>query len=120
MLCALGDALAKNAQVEEAVRVLSRAVELDPEHARSHYILAIAPAAQGLVAESLEHNAKATSLQPEIDNSADLHLLLSINCERTGRLQEALRFAEIALRLARAGSDLELIQILQDRVSELR
>ena len=120
MLCALGDALAKNAQVEEAVRVLGRAVELDPEHARSHYILAIAQAAQGLVAEPLEHHAKATSLQPEIDNSADLHLLLSINCERAGHLQEALRFAEIALRLARAGSDLELIQILQDRVSDLR
>ncbi len=120
MHCALGDALAKEAQVEEAIEMLQRSVGLDPKHARSHYILSIAQAAKGLVEEPIQHYETARALRADVDTAAELHLLLSVNCERAGRLDQARAFAQSGLALARNRSDANLIQTFQERIEELK
>jgi len=120
MHCALGDALVANGQAREAASVLSKAVSLNPKHARAHYLLALALAAQGLTREPAEHYSLAISLAPGIDTIPELHLLMSVNYQKAGQLRAALDSAQTALKVAQTRGDENLVQTARDRVSECR
>jgi len=113
---ALGRALTRKGDAPAAAKVLNKVLVLEPKNARAHYLLALAQAAQGMVDEPLQQLSVAKSLQPEVDDSPELHFLLSVNCEKAGRFNEALQSAQRALDLAPASTDPDILNALRDRV----
>jgi serine/threonine protein kinase len=61
----LGNALAANNQLEEAMQAFRRAIELDPKYARPLYELGLALAQKGRLADSISAYEEAISLTPE-------------------------------------------------------
>jgi tetratricopeptide (TPR) repeat protein len=120
MHCSLGEVLLAKAQVSEAAGTLSKAVALDAKNARAHYFLALALAAQGMLKEPLEHYSIACSLQPAVDKSPELHLLLSRNLAGAGRILEALTWAQKALDLAEARGDSGLVATIRGEMADYR
>jgi len=120
MRCSLGEVLLAKAQENEAADVLTQAVGLDPKSARSHYYLALAQAAQGMLDQPLQHYSTAVGLQPSLDTAPELHYLLSVNYAKAGRLQDALKSSQKALELAEARSDADLAGIIKARMEEYR
>jgi tetratricopeptide (TPR) repeat protein len=120
MRCALGDALVANGDVKEAATLLTTTVSLNPKSAHAHYLLAVALAAQGFIQEPAEHYSTARSLLPGIDTIPELHLLMSVNYQRAGQLRAALRSARLALEVAQAKGDANLVQSAKNRLDECR
>ncbi len=101
---------------QAAIQPLGNALTAEPRKAQAHYLLALALAAQGSLDEALEHYHTATSLQPMIDTSPELHFLFSVNYEKAGRFKEALQSAEQALALAPAQADPTMLNAFKERV----
>ena len=120
MRCSLGEVLLAKAQENEAAAVLTQAVGLDPKNARAHYYLALAQAAQGMLAQPLQHYSIACSLQPALDTVPELHYLISVNYAKAGQLQEALNSAQKALELAEARGDASLAGVIRARMDDYR
>jgi tetratricopeptide (TPR) repeat protein len=120
MHCSLGEVLLAKARQNEAADVLTRAVGLDPKNARAHYYLALAQAAQGMLAQPLQHYSIACSLQPALDTVPELHYLLSVNYAKAGQPQEALKSAQKALELAEARHDANLAGMIKARMEDYR
>ncbi len=120
MNCALGEALSKKGRAAEAAEALDKTLAASPRHARAHYLLALALAAQEQLGPALEHYQAACSIQPELDTSAELHFLLSVNYEKAGRFKEALQAAEKALTLAPPNGDPHLLNAFRERVDTCR
>src|ERR1035438_2426997 len=99
MNCMLGEAFSRKGMAKEAAQALGKTVALVPRHARAQYLLALSLAAQGLLDEARQHYRIATSVQPGIDNSPELHFLFSVDYEKLGQFKEALQSAEKALAL---------------------
>jgi tetratricopeptide (TPR) repeat protein len=120
MHCSLGEVLLAKARQNEAADVLTRAVGIDPKNARAHYYLALAQAAQGMLAQPLQHYSIACSLQPALDTVPELHYLISLNLAKAGQPQEALKSAQKALELAEARHDANLAGIIKARMEDYR
>ncbi len=120
MNCALGEALSKKGRAAEAAEALGKTLAASPRHARAHYLLALALAAQQQLEPALQHYSTARSIQPDLDTSAELHFLLSVNYEKAGRYKEALVSAEKALALAPPDSDPDILNAFRDRVDTCR
>jgi tetratricopeptide (TPR) repeat protein len=120
MHCSLGEVLLAKARQNEAADVLTRAVGLDPKNARAHYYLALAQAAQGMLAQPLQHYSIACSLQPALDTVPELHYLLSVNYAKAGQPREALKSAQKALELAEVRHDANLAGIIKARLEDYR
>jgi len=120
MRCALGDALVASGDAKAAAALLTQVVAQHPKSARAHYLLALALAGQGLLAEPEEHFSTARSLQPGMDAGPEFHLLMSVNYQKAGQLRAALKAALTALEAAQAKGDAELVQMAADRVSDCR
>lgn len=116
----LGRALVQQRRLAEASAQLREAVRLDSANAEVHYLLALALAGQGHVEEVVQHHAQAVALQPKIDSSVALHELLSANYAKAGRLDEAIRSAEHALKLARAAGKDDLVERINARLTRYR
>jgi tetratricopeptide (TPR) repeat protein len=120
MHCSLGEVLLAKAKQNEAADVLTRAVDLDPKNARAHYYLALAQAAQGMLAQPLQHYSIACSLQPALDTVPELHYLLSVNYAKAGQPREAFKSAQKALELAATRGDAKLAGIIKARMEAYR
>jgi tetratricopeptide (TPR) repeat protein len=120
MNCLLGDAYSRKGMAREAVQALGKAVASAPRHARAHYLLALSLAAQGSLDDARQHYQIATSVQPAIDTSPELHFLFSVGYEKIGRLKEALQSAEKALALAPASTDPAMLNAFKERVQTCR
>ena len=116
MNCMLGEAYSRQGKGNEAIQALNRTLALVPRHARAQYLLALSLAAQGSLDEALQHYHTATSLQPRVNTSPELHFLLSVNYEKAGRFKEALQSAEKALALAPAQADPAILNAFKQRI----
>jgi Tol biopolymer transport system component/TolA-binding protein len=116
----LGEAFSRKGMAKEAAKALGKTVALAPRHARAHYLLALSLAAQGLLDEALQHYHTATSVQPGIDTSPELHFLFSVEHEKLGQFKEALQSAEKALALAPAKTDPVILNAFKERVETCR
>ena len=63
------------------------------------------------------HYTKALSLRPGVDTSVALHELLAENYAKAGRIEDAIRSAEHALRLARVAGKNDLAQRITARLT---
>jgi tetratricopeptide (TPR) repeat protein len=120
MNCMLGEAFSRKGMAKEAAQALGKTVALAPRHARAQYLLALSLAAQGLLDEARQHYRIATSVQPGIDTSPELHFLFSVGYEKLGQFKEALQSAEKALALVPAKSDAAMLNAFKERVETCR
>jgi len=120
MNCMLGEAFSRKGMAKEAANALGKTVALAPRHARAQYLLALSLAAQGLLDQALQHYHTATSVQPGIDTSPELHFLFSVEHEKLGQFKEALQSAEKALALAPAKTDPAMLNAFKERVETCR
>jgi tetratricopeptide (TPR) repeat protein len=116
----LGEAFSRKGMAKEAAQALGKTVALAPRHARAQYLLALSLAAQGLLDEARQHYRIATSVQPGIDTSPELHFLFSVGYEKLGQFKEALQSAEKALALVPAKSDAAMLNAFKERVETCR
>jgi tetratricopeptide (TPR) repeat protein len=116
----LGEAFSRKGMGKEAAQALGKTVALAPRHARAQYLLALSLAAQGLLDEAQQHYRIATSAQPGIDTSPEIHFLFSIEYEKLGQFKEALQSAEKALALAPAKTDPATLNAFKERVETCR
>jgi len=75
----LAQALLSKGQVREGAAQLAAAIQLAPEYADAHYLLALVLASQGDTVGVVEHYSKAVALNPALDTSINLHDLLGAN-----------------------------------------
>jgi tetratricopeptide (TPR) repeat protein len=115
---ALGDALVAKGQAREGAEALQQSLKEDPRNARSHYILAMALAVQGLTEEALRSYTSARSISPAIDTAPELHFVMSVNYEKAGNFGQSLHWAQTALDLAEKSGDPAMVQAFRDRVRE--
>ena len=120
MRCSLGNVLIAKGDFAEATAVLTSAVALKPTNAPTHYLLALALAAQDRVAEALPLYRVALQAQPSLDTSADLHRLFAAHFAKMGLLREALTSAQKAQQLARAAGDTALVEEIAQQVEDYR
>jgi tetratricopeptide (TPR) repeat protein len=112
----LAQALLGKGRVQEAAAQLTAAVQLAPDYAEAHYLLALVLAAQGDIESVVEHYSKAVALNPTLDTSVNLHDLLGMNYARAGQFQSATRSAQTALRLARTAGDLDRVRQIESKL----
>jgi tetratricopeptide (TPR) repeat protein len=120
MSCMLGEAFSRKGMAKDAAQALNKAVALVPRHARAHYLLALSLASQGQLDQARQHYHTATSVQPGIDTSPELHFLFSVDYEKLGQFKEALQSAERALALAPANTDRAMLNAYKERVETCR
>lgn len=92
----LGLSLGQTGRHEEALQAFTRAVELDPDHARLHGNRGLALRLLGRPEEALPALAKAIELSPE---EAVFHREAGLALESLGRLEDAVSRFENAVRL---------------------
>ena len=120
MSCMLGEAFSRKGMAKEAAQALGKTVTLVPRHARAQYLLALSLAAQGQLDQARQHYHTATSVQPGIDTSPELHFLFSVDYEKLGQFKAALQSAEKALALAPANTDPAMLNTYKERVETCR
>ncbi len=87
---------------EKAVRLLRRAVELEPRNAEVHYALGMSLGMQGKVEEAIAALERAVECDP---GHADAEHALGNGLEELGRLEEAARHFERALQIDPTNED---------------
>jgi tetratricopeptide (TPR) repeat protein len=115
----LGDALAAQGKLPEAIQQYELARQLKPDHVLAHNALGIALATQGRLDEAIPHFETALQLKP---NFAVGHYNLSVALAAKGKLDEALQQCETAIRLkpdyAEAHHNLGVALAFQGRTNE--
>lgn len=112
----LGTALFHTGKFRESASHLAEAVRLNPNDARSHYILAILFAIQGKTDQTVKHYTEAVRIAPSIDRSRTLHDLLGMNYAKVGQFQKAILSAQKALELARAAGEEDQAREIEARI----
>ena len=95
--CNLGDALAEQGRLDEAIAHFRRAVEIEPSYANAHNNLGNALLRKGSLDEAIVHFKKAAAIQPGF---AVTHYNLGNALFRKGEVDEAIAAFEKALQLA--------------------
>jgi len=93
---ALGVALDAKGHVDEAIRQLQEAIQLNPNHADVHYNLGVAFCQQGRAEEAIRQFQEAIRLRPD---HAPAHNNLGTLLGRNGQIDEAIRHFQKALEL---------------------
>ena len=70
--------------------------------------------------DAVRHYEKALALRPDIDSSVVLHELLAENYAKSGRLDDAVRSSERALKLARAAGKEDVIRRIDSQLRRFR
>jgi tetratricopeptide (TPR) repeat protein len=112
----LGSALLLHNDLAASAEQFREAVRLNPQVAEVRLYLAIALARQGLTEEPLAEYRAACRLKPELDQTPDLHDLLSLNLAKAGRFQEAVQEARKALAAATRLGNQAMAQKLAARI----
>jgi tetratricopeptide (TPR) repeat protein len=120
MYLSLGVAQLLQETYSQAEISLAKAVALAPTNASAHYHLSIAAVNQGKAAESITHYERAIALNPQIDDSPELHLMLGDYFAQQGNFAEAVRFTQKAHALAKAAQQSELAQAITERLENYR
>jgi protein O-mannosyl-transferase len=89
-----GFALARLGQVDSAIELFQKSLEIDPNYAEAHHNLGVALAGCGQIDEAMEHYRKAVQIAP---NFAEAHKDLANALARSGRLPEAIAHYRQAL-----------------------
>jgi protein O-mannosyl-transferase len=92
----LGDALAAQGRVSEAIEQYEQAFRIKPNYAEAHSNLGMALASQGKVSEAMAEYAEALRIDP---NYAPAHNNLGLALAGQGKVSEAIEQYEQALRL---------------------
>ena len=115
----LGDALAAQGKLPEAIQQFERALQLKPDHVLAHDALGVALATQGRLDDAIPHFERALQLKP---NFAIGHYNLSVALAAKGKLVEAMRECETTLRLkpdhAEAHQNLAVALATQGKLNE--
>jgi len=115
----LGDALATQSRVNEAIDQYERALSLNPDDALTHNNLGLMLASQGWPNEAIFHYERALLLNPD---DALSHYNLGNMFKTQGRINEAIAQYERALSLnpdnALAHNNMGLALAMQGRISE--
>ena len=93
---ALGSALDKKGQTDEAIRQYQEALRLKPDDVNTHYNLGVAFGNKGQIEESIRQYREALRLKPDY---AVAHNNLGYALFRKGQTDEAIRQLQAALRL---------------------
>ncbi len=93
---ALAESIVKQGRQEDAVEHLERAIKLDPEFGRAHFVLAGLLRTTGRREEAIRHYLRAVEIDPE---DAESHHGLGVTLRTAGRPAEALRHLADAARL---------------------
>ena len=93
--CGLAKRAADSGRLQEARLFAQQAIELDPLHAESHYLLGLVHDELGELTEAVDSLRKALYLDPSFTLA---HYTISALYQRTGRHAEAARHRAIALR----------------------
>jgi Flp pilus assembly protein TadD len=94
--CSLGDALAREGRVQEAIASYRRALELKPNYAEAHNNLGTALAKAASLEEAIGHFEEALRTKPDYPEA---HNNLGAALVRLGKVQEAVGHYERVLRL---------------------
>jgi len=98
----LGNALAMQGKVAQAIPHFERALELQPDYAEAHNNLGHALAMQGNWADAIKHYQQALQLKP---NFAQAHYYLGMAFASQGKADQAIPQFQQALDLATAQGD---------------
>jgi Tfp pilus assembly protein PilF len=104
----------------QSTQWLAQAVAARPTHGRAHHLLALALVQLGATDPAAEHYARAVQLQPATDRIPALPARLAANFAEAGRYDQAARFAERALDLARRMGDTDLAHALESQLASYR
>ncbi|MCP3957271.1 MAG: tetratricopeptide repeat protein [bacterium] len=96
ILLALAENVVEQGRMDEAAEHLERAIELDPDRGRAHFVLAGLRRAVGRPDEAIAHYLRAIEIDPE---DAESHHGLGVTLRTAGRLDEAFRHLAVAVRL---------------------
>jgi len=116
----IAEAMLGKGDLEQAELHLSEAVELDPNIAATHYLLATTLAKRWKLDQALVHHRKAVSLNPRIDTSVQLHDQLAMNYAKARRFREAVVSAEKAINLALTAGDEFRAQRIREKLEIYR
>src|SRR2546422_618954 len=92
----LGEALAQQGNLAEAIEHYRQALNIKPDHADAHYNLGGALAQQGKLADAIHHYQRALQITPD---DADAHIHWGLALAQQGRLAEAIEHYRQALRI---------------------
>jgi len=92
----LGEELAKQRRLEEAIAHYSEALRLNRDNAEAHNNLGLALADQGKIADAMVHYSEALRLKPAF---VDAHYNMGLALASQGRMEEAIRQYSEALRI---------------------
>jgi len=114
----LGNALALQGNLAEAVSHYNKALQINPDHAEAHRNLAVGLDRQGKHQEALQHYVKALRISPD---DAQSHNNLGVALAEQGRFKEAVAHFTKALRIdpnfEEAQRNLELSRELMEKSS---
>ncbi len=93
---ALGNELALQGSLAEAIAHYNQALQIKPNHAETHHNLGNILTLQGNLAEAVVHYREALRIKP---NYAEAHRNLAVNLDRQANHEEAIRHYSEALRI---------------------
>ena len=99
----LGNALLKQARIDEAIESYQRALELEPTYSVAYYALGNTFAKQGKFEEARRHLEKAITLNPDL---AEAHSNLGQVLFRQGELENAIQRFRKALELSPTSAEI--------------
>jgi Flp pilus assembly protein TadD len=112
----LGNALASQGRMSEAIEQFELAVQILPNEAKPHLTLGNALASQGRFAEAVEQFERAVQLKPD---NPQVHLALGRGLASQGKLSEAIPELQQALKLATAQGNTAMAENLRTMLNSL-
>ena len=100
--CFLGNALAREGRLPEAIGHYEQALRLKPEFAEAHYNLGLALQQTGKIQEAISHFEQALRFRPDF---VDPHFNLGIALLQSDRVQEAIAHLETSVRANPASAE---------------
>ncbi len=93
----LGNALAKQGRIDQAVKAYQQALQVKPTYAQAHYNLGNLFVPQGKFAEAMRHYQQAVRILPDF---AEAHNNLGNVLAKQGELEDAIQHFRLALELS--------------------
>ncbi len=94
--CSVGTMLALKGRVPEGIRILGKALRIEPDYAEAHNSLGTALQQTGKIEEAIAQYEQALRIKPDY---AEPHYNLGTALQQTGKIEEAIAHYEQALRI---------------------